>query len=588
MLFSTPITIYLKDSIKDFSLLEVTLNQPEKLEGLDVYSMEFAYSIDGENFSDYGNHDDISQEIEDLGLEDVYISVKVSKNVLQTREVSTIYKHEDTLGQVKPDLQTAEITLKYDGDEVQSYKSASLDDLVSQYPLWNLNNNQDITVKRWVAQCNSMAEMYGHYCIYFKTRPTASVHTLKHHYKREVIDVKKIPLLLHNNEIGNIDRLVYSDWDLPLQDDFMVDIVWDKFQTAFGAGYRPEEKDYIYFPMLNRMYRIGVVQPVNKFMGKVAWFEAQLLKYEDDEDVTMSKDLSDEISDIPEFQEALNFATAGELLDISGTGYIQRNEGNVLEQTGKHINDDLRTHEKIEQATDIEKRHATENYSNKLVDSTHYLSLRESDKYRQFYEKRLSIVQVKPDTELFQVSMYDNSKIENNVVALQYKVTDFTDVSKFRSNVLGSYELSFDFVFLKKFGSQIISIIDDSGSLILNSIYTERSTYPKIVFRNDINPEQNIKVLDAEIKDNNLCNFYMKYDLTNNQYIFRISELSNKKKKPIFNDILIVENQPVINIGYIHLYGGKFLSSNVCLKIDGNEIMNDVCSPLLIMNNEIR
>lgn len=589
MVVTGNITIYIKDKFEDLSLLEVELTQPEKIEGRDAFTILYAYSVDGTNFSEYLPKDDIQAEIDELSLTDFYISLKVNKNILQTHDVTTIYKHEDTLGERKPDV-NAEITIKYNGEEVTDFKASSLDELISQYPLWNLNNNQDITVQRWIAQCNAFAEMYGHYVIYFKTQPTEVIHTLKHYHKREVVDIKKIPLVLHGNEIGNVDKLVYSDWDLPLQDDFMVDIVWDKFQTAFGAGTIPAEKDYIYFPMLNRMFRIGVVQPVNKFMGKVAWFEAQLLKYEEDEDVSINQSLVDDMSEIPDFHEALNMATAGELLDITGTDYIEQNQGTPIEQVTEHIQTDLNTSERIEQKTVIEKRHATENYSNKLVDSTSYISLKESEKYREFFEKRLAIVNVKPDEETFPVSMYDNSKVENNVVAMQYRIADFTSVSKFSNNVKESYELSFDFVLMKKFGSSLISLIDASSEtpVIINTVYTERGTYPKLTFRNDIGPEQESLTISHKIKEKELYNLSIKYDLPNQQYIFKLYTLHNKKKTPVYENILIVENQPQINITNIHLFGGKFLSSTIKLMIDDKEIFNDICSPVLVMNNDIR
>lgn len=589
MVITNNTTVYIKDKIEDLSLLEVEVTQPEQIEGRDAFSVLYAYSIDGTNFSEYLSKDEIQTAIEDLSLSDYYISLKVTKNILQTHDVTTIYKHEDTLGQRKPDV-NAEIHINYNGEEITNFKASTLDELISQYPLWNLNNNQDITVQRWIAQCNAFAEMYGHYVIYFKTQPTEAIHTLKHYHKREVVDIKKIPLVLHGNEIGNVDKLIYSDWDMPLQDDFMVDIVWDKFQTAFGAGTIPAEKDYIYFPMLNRMFRIGVVQPVNKFMGKIAWFEAQLLKYEDDEDVTINQSLVDDMSEIPDFHEALNMATAGDLLNISGTEYIEQNQGTPLEQVTEHIQGDLNTHEHIEQKTVIEKRHATENYSNKLVDSTSYISLKESEKYREFFEKRLAIVNVKPDEETFPVSMYDNSKIENNVVALQYRITDFTSVSKFKNNVSESYELSFDFVLLKKFGSSLISLIDNSGDtpVIINTIYTERGSYPRLTFRNDIGPEQETLTINHDIKEKELYNLCIKYDVINQQYVFKLCTLHNKKKTPVYENILIIENQPQINISNIHLFGGKFLSSSIKLMIDDKEIFNDLCSPVLVMNNEIR
>lgn len=95
MVITNNTTVYIKDKIEDLSLLEVEVTQPEQIEGRDAFSVLYAYSIDGTNFSEYLSKDEIQTAIEDLSLSDYYISLKVTKNILQTHDVTTIYKHED-------------------------------------------------------------------------------------------------------------------------------------------------------------------------------------------------------------------------------------------------------------------------------------------------------------------------------------------------------------------------------------------------------------------------------------------------------------------------------------------------------------
>lgn len=595
MVFNTTSIIYLQDYIENVNLLDVdiigdtsnitTNDQNTANQKTQLFDVLYAFSIDKENYSDFKSKEELSQEVGEIGINQYYVSIKLSKKPTHTDLATTIYQKTNVIQESYP----IEIELKYDNIQIEPENIRIIDEdrEISNYPLWNLYDNQNVTVKRWIAQCNAMAQMYGHVCVYFRTDASEINKTLLHTHKREVVDVKKIMIMFPSNEIGSPDKIIYNDWDIPLSDDFICHIVWDMFQRAFGEGVIPQEKDYIYLPMLNKMYRIGVVQPINKFMGKIGWFEASLLKYEDDESITISQNAVDDLNNIPEFESLINDITKGSLLELDGDDSVQEHEGdNVIEQTENHVESSLRNTERIEQSTIYEKREATDNYANKLVDSTNYISGRESDKYREFMNKRLNIIQVKPSEELFPISMYDNTEVDNNIVAMQYKLTDFTQTSKSSLTPKTSFSLSFNIVPTKKFGGNIISLLNTSGTTNIFSMEFERSKFPNILFRLDISPMQEKMYLDVDLEINELYNVVVSYNIELKQFVFNIYKLVDTVKKPIYNNIMIINNEISIpTIGYIHLYGGKFLSSDVCLDVDSKQILNDTCQPLLDIGN---
>lgn len=582
MVFNNTTTIFIPESIKNLSGLDVVYSFPNLINGTEEpYTILYAFSIDKVNYSNFKSKEDLQSELEELPVEDFYIAIKLFHKPLTTHTVSTIYQNH-----VIEESYPIEIEcIKYDGVELTDYDSIDEDRQISNYPLWNFYNNQNVTIKRWIAQCNAMAQMYGHPCIYFKTQPVEINKTLLHTHTREVCDVKKIMINFPNNEIGNPDKIIYSDWDIPLADDLICQIVWDMFQRAFGEGVIPNEKDYIYLPLLNKMYRISNVQPINKFMGKIGWFEASLVKYEEDEAISIKQSAVDELGNIPEFESILNQATSGNFLKIDGDEDLEQYNGNPVEQTEQHVSDNNRTTERIEQSTVIEKREATDNYANKLVDSTKYTSVRESEKFRQFYDKRLEIVQVNPSEQTFPVNMYDNTGVNHNTVAMQYKLMDFTEVSHHNTTPKKSFKLCLNIVLIQKFGGEVISLLNENGSLQLCSIYIERPRFPKINFRFDISSEQPKKQLDFDLEFNELYEICIEYNIQSNQFSFKINQLVDSIKKLVFNDILIVTETSIPTIGYIQLYGGKMLTSNITLEVDDKLIIRDTCQPFLDMKN---
>ena len=287
----------------------------------DKFDVKYSYSFDKTNYSDFKDFDKFTIIYPNIGVDalinipSVYVAIQFKPNYTDSQYNIDYISPKDAYH-----INICHIT--YNGVNICLNNPCLVrwftepDCIVT--PEWNINDNQQMTVKRWVDQVNALAHMVGHKVIYFKTEPIGTHHTLRNNYRRNVCNIKKIWIMFEGSMLNTIDKITYSDWDIPLADEFIINIPWQTFRDAFGDDAIPNEKDYLYLPVVNRLFRVGYVQPVNRVMGKVAWFEASLIKYEEDSSVVMSKDLKKDLSDvvIPEF---------GNIMDLDGTTIIDQN-----------------------------------------------------------------------------------------------------------------------------------------------------------------------------------------------------------------------------------------------------------------------
>lgn len=468
--------------------------------------------------------------------------------------------------------------------------------LIDELPRWNIYDNQYIHVKRWLQQCNSIAEQYGHTVIWFKTEPldveptSDDIKRYREDFKqsgihgihsqlatnviRNIVDIKRLHIVIPNNEIPQ-DRNVYTEWDLALQDDFIIHVVREKFEQAFGLNSIPQEKDFLYFPLLNKLYRVSTMQPKNGFMGVIGWYEVFLAKYEEDDsvvgsDITISTDLKDAVSGIPEMFNGIEKLNP-ETIEIQNGLWDELNEfkeDTVMSETNVK--------------TIKEERIATESYTNKLEDSTFYVNLKENEKIREFYNKRLNIVSVNSDTASFPINMYDCSKVEANTVALQYSLKDYS------LNIKPDLHpnISFDF----SFGLCLTGININTE---IFRLYINEQCYVSInIKRGRLFVSDNYKFINIEIdkklEKQELYRFDISYQEKHQAYVVKLFEFKKNKQEQIYSDIFKLNEAPNQNYDFkklekVQLFGGNFLINEVAVYIDKVQLLHDKCLPLLQM-----
>ncbi len=570
ILISEDTVLYLQKPILIFDINN--LNLVTSLNEDKYFQILYSHSYDKTNYSDFKSKENYNNP-DQIDIP-VYVAIHFKKIIpTDLQKVISIHQTKNvnsTLHQIKiEDLQYNSISINLQLED--ECKFETLYNVINQFPRWNFYDGQQVAVNRWLNQINAISEMYGHTCIYFKTEPveTKSEHTFKNHVFRNVTNIKKLHILTPGNELPH-DRVVYSDWDMPLQDDFIIHIIKDKFEQAFGEFKIPIEKDYLYLPIINKLFRVSASQPKNGFMSKVGWWEVFLAKFEEDECVTINDELKTAMESFEDFDIAMD---AIDTLDDTL-------KSELFNELNGFNNSSLMTVEKIAEKTIDEKKQVTQNFTNKLVDSTHYVSLKETEAIRESYNNRLKIISINPDSSLHPISMYDNSTIDKRIVAMQYNLIDYVSKNKLSIVVSKNLKLSFNYVYLNNFVGEIFDLLSISGNL---SIFTVKSNRNKLeIIDNRVNKTI---VIDYTLKLKELYNIVLDYDLLLKQLSIKIFSLQNNEKTLDYQNIYIITEATItqFEIGFIHLFGGNFYSNDITLNINDKNIMKDYVNPLLVM-----
>ncbi len=125
------------------------------------------------------------------------------------------------------------------------------------------------------------ANMWGHEVKYFRVEPD-----------KRSRDVVLMEYSLYNvKEQGQV-KIMVPDNEMPTQDfqydifgmgweDFEVHITKGQMEGAFGEGKPPRARDYLYFPLMNRMYEVASVAFADEFNMEMTYWRVMLRKYEE-------------------------------------------------------------------------------------------------------------------------------------------------------------------------------------------------------------------------------------------------------------------------------------------------------------------
>ena len=556
------------------------------------FDIKLAYSYDKINWSnptlidEFINPSNDEDSLENNNIQqsvdkEIYIAIYLVRKILENQEANTLYVTKNT-----EDTQQ-EYVLKgigyknkygvvwYNLDDPCHIKYKLIDNITYRYPKWNLYDNQQESIRRWKDQMNSLTEMYGHVVIYFRTEPIETIHTFANHVLKGIVDIKKIKIMVPNNELPQ-DRQTFTDWDIMLQDDFMIHVVTEVFEQAFGKNKIPNENDIIYFPLIRKLYKVSSMQPRNGFMGIIGWWETFLAKYEENECIVMSDELK---KSLKKDNDLFNIPVSEEIqdgLDILETIPKSQNLDKVLSELETIKDNTIYDSEVIDEKSIEEKKEVTQNFTNKLEDSTAYISVKETDYQRDIYNKRLKIVEVNPDETSYPIMMYDATTVEKRILAMSYDLKELTSKNKFKLIPLNTLNFSFDYVLLNRFDGEIFDIIYDD---ILPIITLEQSKRKIIIKNNNESFEINY---NFDLKE-----FYkieIEFNLKLKQLAIQIYKLVDKQKYLEYQDLYIFKDIIIPQISNVFLYGGNFYVSNIELKIDNNKIMEDFANPVLQMN----
>jgi len=134
-------------------------------------------------------------------------------------------------------------------------------------------------------------KMFGHEVVYFRTVPESNSgdFIFKEWTLFKNVDRKCVKVLVPKNSFPSNDPK-YTEFGLDFQSPFEVHLDHNYFQSIFGKGSHPRHRDFLYFPLLNRMYEVAGSYLHRGFMMEATYWKVNLQKYNPNIDMLLTDD----------------------------------------------------------------------------------------------------------------------------------------------------------------------------------------------------------------------------------------------------------------------------------------------------------
>jgi hypothetical protein len=247
-------------------------------------SYEFRWSQSNEQFSEFRELN-LNTEFNDLlslefdYLKPLWINIKGTIEALSTSNeihiLSITFSLETQEGLIDACPQFCGICDPYVSTGCANIRVDCVlpDDIFKPYAL----NKPDNVYK----QLNMMVnDIFGHQTRYYRTEPD-----------QRTKDVILMEYSLYNVVAEGLINILVPDNKMPTRefnynifgmefDDFEVHIVDEHFKKIFGRKSTPRAKDYLFFPLINRVYEIVSVSLADEFNMNTTYWRVMLRKYE--------------------------------------------------------------------------------------------------------------------------------------------------------------------------------------------------------------------------------------------------------------------------------------------------------------------
>lgn len=183
--------------------------------------------------------------------------------------------------------------------------------------------------------------MYGHDVEYIKV--ISNTYKGKDYILREYnlfnvgeTDVKCLKVIVPDNQFPD-NKPVFNMFGVDYSDVFEIQIVDEYFKQIFGQGYYPQEKDFLHFPLINRMYQVTSTYLFRGFAMTPLYWKLTLTKYEKKQNVIFDdQNIQDQLeASMTGLDKAFGLKVEEESKDIINTSQLKFNESK---------NDDIRSY----------------------------------------------------------------------------------------------------------------------------------------------------------------------------------------------------------------------------------------------------
>ena len=229
--------------------------------------LQFSYSLDNVCWSCYVSYNEFLEITADIE-QDYYLKVKVPgviTNVLINDE-------------------------SYLNISTQIDSSFKFGDTLTTQSLYNPYINMECAISLYQTMTEMISNVIGIACYYFKLSPNQNSRdlTFKEYALMNVETVKQVKLIIQDNQMPS-SKPEFNDFGLDWQTDWEVEVSKQSFATAFGIKAKPMEGDFIYIPMMKRMWMVNGAWEEKKdaFMWNASTFKLTLVKYQEKDSVDL-------------------------------------------------------------------------------------------------------------------------------------------------------------------------------------------------------------------------------------------------------------------------------------------------------------
>lgn len=160
----------------------------------------------------------------------------------------------------------------------------------AQFDLYDIGNLGDF----YLAMSTAMQQFAGLPALYFQTSPdeTGTDYIFREYSLYHVIQRKCIKVVVNKNEFPD-SAFTYNGVGMEFTGPLEIHLDKRYFENMFGVGKGPRKKDFLYLPLMNRMYEIQDAEMVRGLMMMPVYWKAQLVKFRPNDNLLKTQEQSE-------------------------------------------------------------------------------------------------------------------------------------------------------------------------------------------------------------------------------------------------------------------------------------------------------
>ena len=269
---------------------------------MNYFDKEFRWSTDNVTYSDYQELNSTNLQALNLNPNNPFwIQYRYTAAALETG-------HELTFESISLEVLTEEGTLVM----VPQYECCNnspnvCNNLVIECcpdRIWN-PYNIGIGVNTYKTLSQVVSNIFGFCVQYYKTKADQRSKDviLKEYSLFNVIEDGEVKILVPDNALPTNEIMFNPLMMNYAMDTFEIHVVKTEFEKIFGRGSRPEQGDYLYWPIMQRMFEVNSISNPDDFMYSKSYWRVGLVTFQQSanflySDVNIEEEVKDLISDL--------------------------------------------------------------------------------------------------------------------------------------------------------------------------------------------------------------------------------------------------------------------------------------------------